>query len=339
MLPFLLILVAGDTSAYWQQQVAYQITAALDEPSGVLSGHVRIAYVNRSPDTLRDFCVHQYLNAFRPGSRWAAADSAEQRERFQHLKDPDYAFERITGATVMGRALRPDYPYAPDSTIAHWPLPRLLAPGDSLAVEIDWQARPSTVARRQGRRGRRFDFAQWYPKVVVYDRYGWEDHPLYPGGEFYGEFATYDVRLDLPQDQVIGATGVPVEGDPGWDHAKADPALKIDYQRDWYHAPRTTLQCGEVAAGRKCVRFRAEQVHHFAFSLNPDYVYEQGRYGDAVVRVLYQPGDRATWGQGIAVRNTVLALAWLDSLFGKYQWPQLTNVHRIEGESSHANSR
>src|SRR5439155_1564190 len=121
------------------------------------------------------------------------------------------------------------------------------------------------------------------------------------------------------------------EGDPGWDHGKADPALKIDYQRDWYHAPRTTLQCGEVAAGRKCVRFRAEQVHHFAFSLNPDYVYEQGRYGDAVVRVLYQPGDRATWGQGIAVRNTVLALAWLDSLFGKYQWPQLTNVHRIEG--------
>ena len=331
MLPLLLLLVAGDTTSYWQQQVAYRITAALDEPSGVLTGHVRISYVNRSADTLRDFSVHQYLNAFRPGSRWAAADSAERRERFQHMKDPDYAFERITNATVMGQALRPDYPYAPDSTIAHWALPRPLAPGDSLAVEIDWQARPSTLPRRQGRQGRRFDFAQWYPKVVVYDRYGWEDHPLYPGGEFYGEFATYDVMLDLSQDQVIGATGVPVEGDPGWDKAKADPALKIDYQRDWYHAPRTTRQCGEVAAGRKCVHFRAEQVHHFAFSLNPDYLYEQGRYGDAVVRVLYQPSDRATWGQGKAVQNTVLALAWLDSLFGKYQWPQLTNVHRIEG--------
>jgi len=330
MLPFLLLFVAGDTTGYWQQQVAYRIAAALDEPSGVLTGHVRISYVNRSPDTLRDFYVHQYLNAFRPGSRWAAADSAEQRERFQHMKDPDYAFERITAATVMGGALRPDYPYAPDSTIAHWTLPRPLAPGDSLAVEIDWQARPSTLPRRQGRQGRRFDFAQWYPKVVVYDRYGWEDHPLYPGGEFYGEFAAYDVTLDLLQDQVIGATGVPVEGDPGWEKAKADPALRIDYQRDWYHAPRST-QCPAVAAGRKCVRFRAEQVHHFAFSLNPDYIYEQGRYGEAVVRVLYQPGDRATWGQGKAVQNTVVALAWLDSLFGKYQWPQLTNVHRIEG--------
>ena len=331
MLPFLLLLVAADTSGYWQQQVAYQITASLDEPSGVLTGHGRIAYVNRSADTLRDFFVHQYLNAFRPGSRWAAADSAEQRDRFQHLKDPDYAFERITSATVMGDVQIPDYPYAPDSTVAHWTLPRPLAPGDSLVVQIDWQARLSTVPRRQGRQGRRFDFAQWYPKVVVYDRYGWEAHPLYPAGEFYGEFATYDIRLDLPQDQVIGATGVPVEGDPGWEHAKADPGLQIDYQRDWYHAPRTTHQCGDVAAGRKCVRFHAEQVHHFAFSLNPAYVYEEGRYGDAVVRVLYQPGDRASWGEGIAVRNTVLALAWLDSLFGKYRWPQLTNVHRIEG--------
>src|SRR5438445_60250 len=77
MLPLLLVLVAGDTTGYWQQQVAYRITATLDEPSGVLTGHVRISYVNRSPDTLRDFYVHQYLNAFRPGSRWAAAASAE----------------------------------------------------------------------------------------------------------------------------------------------------------------------------------------------------------------------------------------------------------------------
>src|SRR5216110_2713032 len=149
MRPLLLVLVAGDTTGYWQQQVAYRITAALDEPSGVLSGHVRIAYVNRSPDTLRDFAVHQYLNAFRPGSRWAAADSAEGRVRFQHMRDPDYAFERITQSTLGA----PDYPYAPDSTIAHWTLPRPLAPGDSMVVEISW--RP----RRPWRRGS-VDFAQ-----------------------------------------------------------------------------------------------------------------------------------------------------------------------------------
>jgi hypothetical protein len=324
MLPLLLLLTTADTTGYWQQGVAYEISASLDEPSGVLSGRVRITYVNRSPDVLRDFYVHQYLNAFRPGSRWAAVDSAEGRVRFQHLKDPDYAFERIT-QTSLGM---PDYPYAPDSTIAHWSLRRPLAPGDSMVVEITWQARPSTLPRRQGRQGRRFDFAQWYPKVVVYDKYGWEDHPLYPAGEFYGEFARYDVTLDLAADQVIGATGVPVEGDPGWQKAAVGSGA-IDYQRTRYPVPGT--RCGVVGAGRKCIRFYAEDVHHFAFSLNPDYRYEQGRYKDVVVRVLYQPGDSATWGKGVAVQRTETALAWLDSLYGKFAWPQMTNVHRIEG--------
>jgi len=36
-------------------------------------------------------------------------------------------------------------------------------------------------------------------------------------------------------------------------------------------------------------------------------------------------------GKGIAVGRTALALAWLDSLYGKFAWPQITNVHRIEG--------
>ncbi|HEY7192424.1 MAG TPA: M1 family metallopeptidase [Gemmatimonadales bacterium] len=324
MLPF-----AVD-SAYWQQRVAYEIVASLDEPSGVLSGNVRITYVNQSPDTLRDFYVHQYLNAFRPGSRWAAADSAEDRVRFQHMQDPDYAFERISESRIMGQASAPDYPHTPDSTIAHWRLPRPLAPGDSMEVQITWKARPSTLPRRQGRRGRRFDFAQWYPKVVVYDKYGWEDHPLYPAGEFYGEFARYDVMLDVPADQVIGATGVPIEGDPGWERAKVDPNLVIDYQKNWYAARPTPRAC-TASQGRKCVRFYADSVHHFAMSLNPDYRYEQGRYKDVVVHVLYQPGDSASWGQGKAVQNTEIALMWLDSLYGKFAWPQITNVHRIEG--------
>ena len=106
--------------------------------------------------------------------------------------------------------------------------------------------------------------------------------------------------------------------------------VAVDYQRDYYGAGARRLPgCG--APGRKTVRFRAEQVHHFAFSLNPQYVYEQGRYGDVVVRVLYQPQDTATWGHGIAVQRTETALAWLDSLYGPFAWPQLTNVHRIEG--------
>src|SRR3989442_11011290 len=188
MIPLLLLLVACDTTGYWQQHVTYRIAASLDEPAGVLTGRARIAYVNHSPDTLREFFVHQYLNAFRPGSRWAAADAAEGRDRFQHLQDPDYAFERITAATVMGEVGAPDYPYAPDSTIAHWDLPRPLAPGDSMVVELDWRAWPSPRPRRQRRQGRRVDFAQWGSQVGGDDPLGLASPPPYSAGGVFRWF-------------------------------------------------------------------------------------------------------------------------------------------------------
>lgn len=336
----------ADTASYWQQEVHYTITARLDEGTGVLAGTEQVVYVNHSPDTLDAFYLHLYLNAFRPGSRWADRDSIEGRRRFNDLEDPDFASNHVRDVRIDGRPVAAEYPYAPDSTIVRFSLPAPLFPRDSIVVAMIWDARPSTVPRRQGRRGRRFDFAQSYPRVVAYDRFGWQDHPLYPAGEFYGEFGTFDVTLNVREDQVIGATGVPIEGDPGWERARANANAPVTYQRDWYQSassasPASPASVGlgraggclgvDVGAGRKCVRWWAEDVHHFAFSLNPGYVYEEGRYEDVVVRVLYLPGDRESWGGGVAVDRTVEALRWLDELFGDYPWPQLTNVHRIEG--------
>ena len=317
---------------YWQQELGYEITARFDEPTGVLAGTERIRYVNHSPDTLRTFSLHLHLNAFRPGSRWSDRDSMEGRRRFNDLEDPAFAFNHVTNVRIMGEAATAAYPFAPDSTIARFDLPRALGPGDSMVVELDWDARPSVVPRRQGRAGRRFDFAQWYPKVVVYDRRGWNEQPLTPAGEFYGEFATYRVTLDVPRDQVVGATGVALCGDPGWDAANRVPARPVEYQRDWYGTRGGPADCtAGVAEGRKRIVWYAEDVHHFAMSLNPEYRYEGGRYDGVAVHVLYQPGDETTWGGGVAVQRTETALAWLDQLFGKFAWPQMTNVHRIEG--------
>ena len=126
---------SGDTVGYWQQRVRYTIAATLDERPGVLRATGTLVYVNNSPDTLRELYVHQYLNAFRPGSKWSAADAREGRVRFQRLRDPEYAYERFTAVpTFGGTAVRPEYPGAPDSTVARFVLPAPLAPGDSLTA-------------------------------------------------------------------------------------------------------------------------------------------------------------------------------------------------------------
>jgi hypothetical protein len=252
----------------FQQGVDYRIEARLDEATDVLSGRARLVYTNRSPAPLDSLYLHQHLNAFRPNSAWARRELELGERRFTDLGPAEHAYERFRRVTVDGVEVRASYPYAPDSSVAALPLARPLAPGGTVTVVMDWDARLSTLPRRQGRQGRHYDFAQWYPRIAVYDHTGWAHHPLMPQGEFYGEFGRYDVTLDLAADQVVGATGVAVEGDPGY----AERVLGSGYP-----PPPAAAALGYLGApeeGRKQVRFFADSVHHFAWSADPRYLHE-----------------------------------------------------------------
>jgi hypothetical protein len=328
----LLALVAADTASA-TRPVAYRIEARLTEADHVLAGRLQLVYRNQTPTALDTLWFHLHLNAFRPHSAWARRELEFGQRRFQDLGPDEHAYERVRDVVVAGIPVVPHYPGVPDSTVMAVPLPAPLAPGDSVLVALDWDARLATLPRRQGRRGRHYDFAQWYPRIAVHEDGAWQVQPLLPQGEFYGEFGSYDVSLELPADHVVGATGVPVEGDPGWAGAAAPGSPPPLLRRDAYEprpAARLGLLADTAAAARRIVRWRAEDVHHFAWSSSPEFVYEGGAWRDIAVHVLYQQGDTA-WGGGVVVERTVAALAFFDTIFGAYPWPQLTNLHRIEG--------
>jgi hypothetical protein len=332
----------------------YVITAKLDEERQKLEGHAWLTYVNAHPDTLRELYFHQYLNAFRPGSKWSERDAREGRVRFQNLKEPNFGYERFTvPPKVNGVAVAFQYPAAPDSTVVKLVLDTPVMPGDTILVEMRWDARPSTVARRQGRRGRSWDFAQWYPKIAVVDNGGWEPNALIPAGELYGEFGDYDVTMILRDDQVVGGTGVVVDGDPGWARVSKSGAPYMTSTIGMALPGGLQLDV-DVPTGYRKVRFHADDVHHFAFSVSPEYRYEGGVFvrqqlADAgarspgmqpgrkaawdtvAIHVLYRPGDDAVWGGGVAVGRTHAALEWLQRVYGDYAYPQLTNLHRLDG--------
>ena len=326
---------AGDVAPqeYFQQDVAYRIEARLDEQNEVLLGVGAMDYKNNSSQSLTELYFQLNLNAFRPNSVWAMTEQRPDYD-FQNLEESAAGFQRMSSMSLDGKELTAEYPHAPDSTVLRYALPRELLPGQSLTLEFAWDARPSTLCRRQCRRGRSYDFAQWYPRIAVFDHTGWATRPLYPQGEFYGEFGTYEVTLDVASDQVIGATGVPVVGDPGWIPAAGSPLPEPDYRRDFYGPPEAPtslgLFAGEAGPGRKRVTWAARDVHHFAWSTSPEYLYEAGRLGEIAVHVLYRPGD-LDWDLGAAVYRTERALGWLQETIGPYPWPQLTNVHRLEG--------
>ena len=335
---------SGDTVGYWQQRANYDITARLDETRQVVVATGTLRYTNNSPDVLNDIYLHQYLNAFRPYSKWSDADEREGRTRFQLLEDPAFGYERFTSRpTVDGTPVLVDYPGSPDSTVAHFALPKPLRPGQSISVSFAWEARVSTTLRRNGRRGRHYDFAQWYPKVAVYDRGGWQQNALKPAGELYGEFGDFRVALVVNDDQVVGATGVPVAGDPGWERAKRS-AGALMLQRAAYGTTGASALVPIAPASMRTVVFEAKNVHHFAWSVDPEYRYEGGSYvrtlprqrmdfrtwDSVAVHVLYRQGDDTTWGRNTVVQRTADAIKWLEDLYGPYAYPQMTVVHRLE---------
>jgi hypothetical protein len=317
---------------YWQQEARYTLEAYLDEDAEELQGAGRLVYRNRSDHALEEIYFHLYLNAFRPNSIWAQVEERPEFD-FQSLEEPEQAYSRLGAMRMEGAPLTAEYPFAPDSTVVRFPLPRPIQPEEAVAFTFEWRARPSTLCRRQCRRGRSYDFAQWYPRVAVFDRDGWQAHPLYPQGEFYGEYGSYDVTLDLPEDQVVGSTGVVLDGDPGWRPLPTSPVTEIRHQREWYPTRTDSEPVGmlteSVEPGRKRLRLYAENVHHFAWSTSPDYLYEGGTHGEVSVHVLLRSGD-LDWDLGSAVGRSIRALDWLETVFGPYPYPQVTNLHRLE---------
>jgi hypothetical protein len=314
----------------FHQGVDYRIEARLDEDTHVLTGRGRMRYANRSPDTLDSLYFHLHLNAFRPNSAWATRELASSNRRFQDLGPNDHAFERIASIKVDGKTVTPVFPFAPDSTVMAIPLPAKLRPNAVATVDMDWTARLATVPRRQGRAGRHYDWAHWYPRIAVYDTAGWQVNRLVPQGEFHGEFASYDVTLDVASDQVMGATGVPVSGDPGWERANADSANPPLLKRDAYPAAAAT-SLGLLAsprADRKHIRWRARDVIHFAWAVDPAFIYEGGTHRDVALHSLYLRGD-SLW-PGRVMSEMKSSLAFFDSVMGRYLYPQLTSLRRLD---------
>ena len=83
-----------------------------------------------------------------------------------------------------------------------------MAPGASVTITTPFRVKIPDSFSRFGHVEQSYQITQWYPKPAVYDRKGWHPMPYLDQGEFYSEFGTFDVRITLPANYTVGATGV-----------------------------------------------------------------------------------------------------------------------------------
>ncbi|MEX0821521.1 MAG: M1 family metallopeptidase [Rhodothermales bacterium] len=307
----------GQVPSDWQQRVHYEMDVKMLADRHQMRGDQTLRYVNHSPDTLSRVFYHLYFNAFQPHSMMA--------ERNRHLPDPDsrivprifnlnpeeIGYHRIESLTQDGTPVD----FSIFDTVMEVDLAEPILPGAEAVFEMSFRSQVPLQTRRSGRdnqEGIDYSMSQWYPKMANYDERGWHADP-YVGREFYSPFGTFDVRITLPSDYVIGATGVLQNPDAvGHGYAGMSPTSSpADADSLTWH-------------------FRAEDVHDFAWAADPDYLHDVLEMENGTkIHLLYQPDVADTWEE--LHEGAPDMLAFFEKEYGDYLYPQFTIAQAGDG--------
>ncbi len=321
LLLFLLPLAAGPrtwaTDKWFAKPLSprlanYRIEANLDWPNKVLDGVEVITWKNGGTAPTREFPVHLYLNAFKgPQSRFVKESGGRLRgDQMANPADPaSWGYCRLLGGKVDGKPLTGHV--GEDETVYWFTLPRAVAPGESLQVELTWQSRFPKVFARSGWAGNFLMAGQWFPKVGVYQGDRWNCHAYHAFTEFFSDFGTYDVTLSVPNTLLVAHTGTAVEqkGPDGKLYDALDDPKRANHRRWQLHA---------------------EDVHDFAFAVKPKLDWSWRRFDYRDVQVFYYYESRTSDNLPRQRRAIEAALRLSQEWYFKYPYPTLTVIDTPE---------
>jgi len=187
---------------YWQNSSDYKIEATLDTKKNKLIGSSVITYYNNSPDTLGQIVLRLYNDFFKKGGarQWRInPDDLSNGVEISSIKIGDEVYDPEN-----------DFPYPSYATNFNLMLKEKIIPGSSTKIEISWS---TDIPTKRGLRMRKYEnghyfIAYWYPQIAVYDDVdGWDAIEYFGMVEFYNDINNFDVKLTLPADYVIWATG------------------------------------------------------------------------------------------------------------------------------------
>lgn len=194
--------------AYFQQEANYKITATLNDKKHELAATLELDYKNNSDGPLSILYLLLPANAYgSQRSAFAKQQLEKGKTRFYFADPKDMGNFSDLNIQVDGKRVEVEIDRNnPD--VAKVKLARAISAGASVKITTPFLYKIPAIFSRGGHAGQQYLMTQWYPRVAVYDRDGWHPQPYLDQGEFYAEFGNFDVTLTLPENYIVGATGV-----------------------------------------------------------------------------------------------------------------------------------
>lgn len=275
---------------YWQNSSDYTIEATFFPYERKLIGREKIIYNNNSPDTLNRIVLRVYQDLFKKGSpRDFQVNPADIHDgvvlKKLFIEGIKIDLNEKSKINQFGTNLNIKL----DSSLFIYPKSQTL-------FEIEWEL---TIPKFSNVRMGTYDstsffVAYWYPQIAVYDDvYGWDEIPYTGTVEFYNDFNNYDVKINVPKNFVVWATGVLQNPQEVFNQEiferyqlakNSDTVIKIITLEDIEGKRLRTKDKDQIT-----YHYKAQYVPDFAFALSDHYLW------DASTLVVDKESNRKTF--------------------------------------------
>jgi len=213
----------GNEPTLSDRVVNYDIAATLDPVKHIVDGQEKLTWRNRSNREVRAVYLHLYLNGFEGNNSTFFSEKRSKGFGFRsavNTEDGEWGHIQLNkveqgGTAVPWLFVHPDGGPDTDHSVVRFDLPTPVPAGGSTTIDINFQDQLPRVVARTGYFGTFHLVGQWFPKIAVLELPGergakdvrWNAHEFHLHSEFYADYGNFDVKLTVPKDYTVGATG------------------------------------------------------------------------------------------------------------------------------------
>lgn len=259
----------------------YEMDVIFDPDNRTYGVNQEVIYINNSEDELSHVYFHLYPNAYK---ELETAPILFKQEVLSKGYTPGYI--KIKELTVNDQKV--DFSIQGEGgTILKIELPKKLNPGEKARVNFEYIGKLPKNIDRFGYGDKVFNFGNWYPIACVYDETGWNLDPYYSFGDpFYSHVSNYDVKITVPEDMIVAASGNIVKE--------------------------------KIIRGQKTYTIEGRLIRDFAWVASSDFIVEELKVGDILVK-LYALEDNPTMAD-FALEVGKKSFQVFNERFGEYPY-------------------
>lgn len=332
---------------YYQQQADYKMELTLDDKKARLNGVETITYTNNAKESLDYLWIQLDQNLFAKTSKTPLVRNEEvdvaisakgfSKKYLEEKFDGGFKIEYVKD--VKGLPVS----YTINETMMRINLDKPLLHGQKIVLNIKWWYNIGNYQVDGGRSGyeqfpdgnRLYVLAQFYPRMAVYnDVEGWQNMQFWGQGEFALTFGNYDVKITVPSDHIMEATGVLQN--------KAEVYTPVQLERytkasQTYDNPVVIVTQDEAMQSEKGFsdktktwHFKAENVRDFGISTSRKFIQDAMAVklgGKTVMAVSVYPKEGNPLWEKFSTRAVAHTLKSYSSHTFDYPYPKAVSVN------------